>query len=91
MHKNTTSHTKLEEIELCGPVHSSSIWMVERNLKFLKGLVRQQAHLEGYIMEGYMVYENMMYISEYIPKLASKINLARICDPHSNNNFEGER
>ena len=32
----------------------------------------------------------MMYISEYLPKLASKLNLGHICDPHSNNNFEGE-
>ena len=37
-----------------------------------------------------MVYQNMMYISEYIPKLASTLNIGRICDPHSNNNFEGE-
>ena len=36
-----------------------------------------------------MVYQNMMYVSEYIPKLASKLNLSRICDPHSNKNFEG--
>ena len=32
---------KAEEIELCGPVHSRSMWMVERHLKFMKGLVRQ--------------------------------------------------
>ena len=81
---------QVEEIELCGPVHSWSMWMVERHLKFMKGLVRQRAHLEGFMMEGYMVYQNMMYISEYLPKLASKFNLARICDPHPNNNFEGE-
>ena len=56
----------------------------------MKGLVRQQARAKGSMMEGYMVYQNMMYISEYIPKLASKLHLAHICDPHSNNNFEGE-
>ena len=42
------------------------------------------------MMEGYMVYQNMLYVSEYIPNLASKFNLRRICDPDSNNNFEGE-
>ena len=42
------------------------------------------------MMEGYMVYQNMLYASEYIPNLASKLNLRRICDPNSNNNFEGE-
>ena len=39
---------------------------------------------------GYMVYQNMMYISEYLPKLASNLNLGHICDPDSNNNFKGE-
>ena len=56
----------------------------------MKGLVRQQAHDEGYMMEGYMVYQNMLYVSEYLPNLVSKLNLCRICDPDSNNNFEGE-
>ena len=64
--------------------------MVERKLKFLKGLVRQRSHPKGSMMEGYMVYQNMMYIIEYLPILASKLNLGRICDPDSNNNFEGE-
>ena len=64
--------------------------MVERHLEFLKGLVRQRARPEGSMVEGYMVYQNMMYISEYLPKLASKLNLGRICDSNPNNNFEGE-
>ena len=42
------------------------------------------------MMEGYMVYEIMLYVSEYIPNLASKINLRHIIDPDSNNNFERE-
>ena len=43
---------QVEDIELCEPVHSRSMWMVERNLKFLKGLVRQQARLEGSMVGG---------------------------------------
>ena len=78
---------QVEEITLCGPVHSSSMWMVERHLKFMKGLVRQRAHAEGSLMEGYMVYQNMLYVSEYLPILALKLNLRRICDPNSNNKF----
>ena len=66
------------------------MWIVERHLNFLKGLVRQRAHPEGSMMEGYMVYQNMMYISEYLPKLASNLNLGCICDPHSNKKLEGE-
>ena len=42
------------------------------------------------MMEGYMVYENMMYINEYLHKLVTKLNLGSICDQHSNNSFEGE-
>ena len=43
------------------------------------------------MMEGYMVYQNMLYVSEYLPILTSKLNLCRICDPDSNNKFEGEK
>ena len=76
---------------MCGPIHSRSMWMVERHLKFMKGLVRQRARVEGSMIEGYMVYQNMLYISEYIPNLASKLNLRCIYDPDSNINFEGEQ
>ena len=81
---------QVEEIELCGPMHSRSMWMVERHLKFMNGLLRQQARDEGSMMEGYMVYQNMLYVSEYLPNLASKINLRCICDLDSNNKFEVE-
>ena len=60
--------------------------MVERHLKFMKGLVRQLAR-----MEGSMIHQNMLYVSEYLPILASKLNIHRICDPDSNNKFEGEK
>ena len=56
----------------------------------MKGLVRQWARVEGFMMEGYTVYQNMLYISEYLHNLASKLNLCLICDPNSNNKFEGE-
>jgi hypothetical protein len=45
--------------------------MVERHLKSLKALVRQRARPEGSIVEGYMVYQSMVYISQYLPKLAA--------------------
>jgi hypothetical protein len=47
---------------MCGPIHTGSVWMVERNLKSLKALVRQRAHHDGSMVEGYMVYESMVYI-----------------------------
>ena len=38
---------QVEEIELCGPVHTRSMWMVEMNLKSLKKFVRERARPEG--------------------------------------------
>ena len=83
---------QVEEIEICGPVHTRSIWMVERHLKSLKALVRQRARPEGSMVERYMVYQSMVYISQYIPKLAAPTMHAvdRIWDLNSIKNFEGE-
>ena len=61
---------QLEDIEKCGPIHTRSMWMVESHLKSLKALVRQRARREGSMVEGYMVYQSMLYISNYLPKLA---------------------
>ena len=36
---------QVEEIEMCGPIHTRSMWMVDRHLKSLKDLVRQRACL----------------------------------------------
>ena len=47
---------QVEKIELCGPIQPRLMWMVERNLKFLKVLVQQKECLEGSMIEGYMVY-----------------------------------
>jgi hypothetical protein len=60
---------------MCGTVHTRSMWMVERHLKSLKALVRQRAHLEGSMVEGYMVYQTLVYISDYLPHLGRKINM----------------
>ena len=54
---------QLEKIELCGPIHTMSMWMVERKFKSLKALVRQRARPEGSMVEGYMVYQSMVCIS----------------------------
>jgi hypothetical protein len=60
---------QVEEIEICRPIHTRSMWMVERHLKSLKVLVRQRAHPKGSIVEGYMVYQSMVYSIQYLPKL----------------------
>ena len=81
---------QVEEIELCGPVHTSSMWMVERYLKSLKALVRQRARPEGSMVEGYMIYQLMVCISQYIPKLATNMHVDHIWDVKSIKTFEGE-
>ena len=53
---------QVKDIEICGPVDTCPMWMVERHLKSLKDLVRQRACSEGSMVEGYMVYQSMMYV-----------------------------
>ena len=63
---NTQEHYlihQVEEIELCGPVHTRSMWMVERHFNSLKDFVRQRTCPKGSIVQGYMVYQSMVYIS----------------------------
>ena len=51
---------QVEEIKLCGLVQTRSTWMFERHLKFMKGLVQQRVHLEGSMVEGYIVYQTIV-------------------------------
>ena len=81
---------QVEEIEMCGLVHTRSMWMVERYLKSLKDLVGQIECLEGSMVEEYMVYQSMVYISQYLPKLATTMHVDRIWVANSIKTFEGE-
>ena len=69
---------QVEEIEKCGLVHTRTMWMVERHLKSLKDLVRQRAHPKGSMVEGYMVYQTMVYITQYSHQIAATINVDHI-------------
>jgi hypothetical protein len=42
------------------------------------------------MVEGYVVYQTIVYISEYLPNFASKIHVDHIWDPNSINKFERE-
>jgi hypothetical protein len=64
--------------------------MVERQLKSLKAFVRQRACPEGSMVEGYMVYQCMVYISQYLSKLAENMNVPHIWHLESIIKFEGE-
>ena len=65
------------------------MWMLERYSKSLKALVRQRACPEGSNVEGYMVYQYMVYISQYLPKLSTNMHVDCIWDVKSIKNFEG--
>ena len=64
--------------------------MVERQLKSLKAFVRQRERPEGSMVEGYMVYQSMVYINQYLPKLAENMNVPCIWHLKAINKFEGE-
>ena len=54
--------------------------MVESHLKSLKYLLRQRARVERSMVEGHMVYKLLVYISQYLPKLAKNMHVDRIWD-----------
>ena len=90
---NTQEHYLIyivEETELCGPVTTRSMSIVKRHLKFLKVLVKKRACPKGSMIEGYMEYQMMVYITQYLPKFAAKIHVDRIWDPNSIKKFKGE-
>ena len=45
----------IDEIALCGVVHSRWMFFLERFLKTLKGFVRQRARPKGSMAEGWLV------------------------------------
>jgi hypothetical protein len=57
-------------------------------LKSLKDLVRQRADLQGSMVEGYISYQSMVDIIQYLPKLESNVNLHHTWDVNSINKFE---
>ena len=81
---------QVEDIELCGPVNSRLMWMVERNFKSLKDFVRKTARTKDSMVQRYMLYQSMVYISQYLPNLAKNINLPHIWHVNSINKYEGE-
>ena len=58
--------------------------------KFYEIFAIKRACPEGSMVQGYMLYQSMVYISQYLPNLAKTINLAHIWHVDSINKFEGE-
>ena len=56
----------VEELFLCGPVHTRWMYPYERYFKTLKGYVQNLAKPEGSIAQGYQTEEALGFITEYM-------------------------
>ena len=81
---------QVEGIKICGPIHTRPMWVVEGYLKSLKVFIRQRSCSEDSMVEGYMEYQSLVYISEHLPKVAIDINVPFFWDVNSINKFKGE-
>jgi hypothetical protein len=65
-----------EEAKLGGPVNYRSMYPVERYLRTLKGYVRNKAHPEGSIAEGYISEECLTFCARFLEDVDTKLNRA---------------
>ena len=56
----------VEELFICGPVHTRWMYPYERYFKTLKGYVRNLVKPEGSIAQGYQVEQALGFIIEYM-------------------------
>ena len=80
----------VEEIEICGPVHTRLMWVVERHLKELKYFVMQRSCPEGSMVEGNILYQSTVYFSEYFPQVVGDMDVPLLWDANFTNKFKGE-
>jgi hypothetical protein len=63
-----------EEAKLGGPVCYRWMYLIERYLHTLKGYVRNKAHPEGSIAEGYISEECMVFCSRFLKDVDTKLS-----------------
>ena len=56
----------VQELFICGPVHTRWMYPYERYFKTLKGYVRNLAKPEGCIAQGYQIEESLGFVTEYM-------------------------
>jgi len=56
----------VEELFICGPVHTRWMYPYERYFKTLKGYVRNYAKPEGSIAQGYQIEQALGFVTEYM-------------------------
>ena len=77
----------LHGIEMCGPVQTRRMFIVERYLKVLKKIVKQKAHPEGSKLQKYLFFKSTVYLTE----LCNELNIEgpQLCDSNQNEKVEG--
>jgi len=63
-----------EETKIGGPVCYRWMYPIERYLRTLKGYVRNKAHPEGSIAEGYISEECMTFCSRFLEDIDTKLD-----------------
>ena len=56
----------VDQVRLCGPVHLCWMYLFERNMKLLKGYIRNHCCPEGCIAECYVAEEALEFCTEYL-------------------------
>lgn len=56
----------VEEVEICGPVHTRWMYPIERHMKTLKAYVRNRDKPEGSMAEGYTIVQALGFCTEYM-------------------------
>jgi hypothetical protein len=56
----------VEELYICGPVHTRWMYPFERYMKGLKGFVKNKAKPEGSMAHGYLREESVGFLNEYL-------------------------
>ncbi|GMP88319.1 hypothetical protein CsSME_00040354 [Camellia sinensis var. sinensis] len=62
------------EAKIAGPVHYRWMYPIERYLQRLKSYVRNKAHPEGSIAEGYIAEECLIFCSRYLESIETVFN-----------------
>jgi hypothetical protein len=58
----------VDDIEFAGIVSMRWMFFFERYMKTIKIFVRQKAHLEGCMAEGYVLNEEFFFLCEFLSK-----------------------
>jgi hypothetical protein len=56
----------VEELDLCGPLHTRWMYPMERYMKALKGYVRNVVQSKGNMVTGYAIEKVLGFCTEYI-------------------------